>query len=111
MLKKHAKTLIIALIQFIFLALLAILVITQLVKAHDHFAAWEHFFTRYRLWFLLGHGLMYLGLYLVWPGLIRRLVNHSQHSIAKEQVQKAIQARNYLLGLFVLLEILFQVRG
>ena len=111
MLKKHAKTLIIALIQFIFLALLAILVITQLVKAHDHFAVWEHFFTHYQPWFLLGHGFMYLGLYLLWPGLIRRLVNQSGHTIAKERVQKAIQSRNYLLGLLVLLEILFQVRG
>ena len=110
MLKNYVMNFIIALAQWVILALLSFLIITQLISASSQFSTWAFFFQTHQHLFLIGHGLVYLTLYRAWPNAIGLYVKRKHLTIGKKQWQQALFARNYVVGLFIILECLFQVR-
>ena len=68
------------------------------------------FFSQFKGLFLMWHGLFYACLYLAWPKLVL-LVSHRQQVIPNPiQINRAIQARIYLVGVLLVFELLNLLR-
>src|SRR3989338_2972397 len=106
MLKKYAKTLIIALFYLVILAVIFTLIANQLIFSSEQLIGWRYFFESNRLLFLIIHTLVYLIIYLGWPKFIACLVRVRGVVVDEIILQHAIFARNYLIALLVILEIL-----
>ncbi|KTD25126.1 hypothetical protein [Legionella maceachernii] len=63
---------------------------------------WQRSLADNQLWFLILHGLFYLGLVFLWPKLIIRLQTQSKISI--EQLNLALKVRWYLLSIFLFMD-------
>ncbi|MFO9576119.1 hypothetical protein SDB61_09640 [Legionella pneumophila serogroup 1] len=103
MIKHYIRSSIIVLIQTI-LPMIALLALTPWFISGNLLTRWQSTFATIQPLFLGLHGLFYLALILLWPRLISRLQN--QHQLAPEQLNTALKARWYLLGVFVFIDTL-----
>lgn len=104
MLRKYAKYSIIILIQLMGIVTLTLCIAPYFLNHRNNLNQWHDFFDRFQGAFLVGHGLFYMALYCSWPHLI--------HFLAKRQdiPKQAMQARYYLIGTFLLFELLTLLR-
>ncbi|HAT9135666.1 TPA: hypothetical protein ACPYPV_000967 [Legionella pneumophila] len=101
--KNYIRSTIIVLIQAI-LPIIALLIITPWLinsQALDHLQ--DHLKAN-QPWFLIWHGLFYLGLFFIWPILMRKI--SQQHQLTKGQIKKISQSRWYLIITFILIDML-----
>ncbi|HAU3625192.1 TPA: hypothetical protein F7146_10295 [Legionella pneumophila] len=103
MIKHYIRSSIIVLIQTI-LPMIALLAIAPWFINGSLLFRWQSTFATTQPLFLGLHGVFYLALILLWPRLISRLQN--QHQLAPEQLNTALKARWYLLGIFVFIDAL-----
>ncbi|HFL2713413.1 TPA: hypothetical protein ACGWTM_000546 [Legionella pneumophila] len=103
MIKHYIRSTIIVLIQTILL-IIALLAIAPWFINGNLLTRWQSTFTTLQPLFLGLHGLLYLALVLLWPKLISRL--QSQQQLTTEQLNTALKARWYLLGIFVFIDVL-----
>ncbi|HAU0183196.1 TPA: hypothetical protein JBF20_03150 [Legionella pneumophila] len=103
MIKHYIRSSIIVLIQTV-LPIIALLVIAPWFINSNLLTRWQNTFTTIQPLFLVLHGVNYLFLVLLWPRLISRLQN--QHQLTAEQLSKALNARWYLLAIFVFIDAL-----
>lgn len=110
MLKKYAKYPIIVLIQgmglFIFMGLIAPLLIQHGTRLNE----WHAFVSRFYGLFFIWHGLFYIVLYCSWPSLVRFIINHQEEPSSAKQRINALKARYYLIGVCLLFELLHALR-
>lgn len=111
MLNHYIKRFIIALFHFLILALFFVLVVSQLLQSGEQVAEWRLFFQKYHWLFLLIHGVGFWVFYMAWPRLIAFYVKQKQLVVDSIRLKQAIFARHYLIGLFIVLEFLFQLRS
>ena len=110
MLKKYAKYSIIAILQLMGLVILTLL-LTPLML--DHLGSIKHgheFFNHFYWSFFIGHSVFYALLYVLWPHLISFIVNRQPEQPPQKQLSKAMHVRYYLIGAFLLIELLNLLR-
>lgn len=100
----------IALMQYVIIALISYLVVDALLNSPHKFVYWNQFFRDKKYVFLIIHGFFYVGLYLIWPRIIALHLYVKGLSVENERLNQAINARRYIIGLFVVLELIFQLR-
>ncbi|HAT9450108.1 TPA: hypothetical protein JBC47_03400 [Legionella pneumophila subsp. pneumophila] len=103
MIKHYIRSSIIVLIQTL-LPIVALLALAPWFINGNILTRWQSTFATIQPLFLGLHGVFYLALILLWPRLISRLQN--QHQLAPEQLNTALKARWYLLGIFVFIDVL-----
>ncbi|MGM9370867.1 hypothetical protein ACTAZN_01595 [Legionella pneumophila] len=103
MIKHYIRLSIIVLIQTL-LPIVALLALAPWFINGNLLTRWQSTFATIQPLFLGLHGVFYLALILLWPRLISRLQN--QHQLAPEQLNTALKARWYLLGIFVFIDAL-----
>ncbi|MFO8794468.1 hypothetical protein SDB36_12750 [Legionella pneumophila serogroup 1] len=103
MIKHYIRSSIIVLIQTL-LPIVALLALAPWFINDNILTRWQSTFATIQPLFLGLHGVFYLALILLWPRLISRLQN--QHQLAPEQLNTALKARWYLLGIFVFIDVL-----
>ncbi|HAT1845517.1 hypothetical protein [Legionella pneumophila] len=103
MIKHYIRSSIIVLIQTL-LPIVALLALAPWFINGNLLTRWQSTFATIQPLFLGLHGVFYLALILLWPRLISRLQN--QHQLAPEQLNTALKARWYLLGIFVFIDAL-----
>ena len=105
MLRKYAKYFIIAILQLMGLVILTLL-LTPLML--DHLGSIKHghaFFNHFYWSFFIGHSMFYALLYFIWPHLINFLASRQPEQPEQKQLSKAMHARYYLIGAFLLIEL------
>ena len=103
MIKHYIRSSIIVLIQTV-LPMIALLAIAPWFINSNLLTRWQSTFTTIQPLFLALHGVLYLALILLWPKLISHLQN--QHQLTAEQLRTALNARWYLLAIFVFIDAL-----
>ena len=110
MLKKYAQYSIIGIIQLAAIAILMLLIAPLLLKNTGSLNHWHEFFIHFQVLFFLSHALFYIVLYCSWPRIFQSLANRQPEPPSVKQIRVAMQARNYLIGTFLLFELLNLVR-
>lgn len=103
MIKHYIRSSIIVLIQTV-LPIIALLAIAPWFINSNLLVLWQSTFSGIQPLFLLLHGVLYLALVLLWPKLISRI--HNQHQLTAEQLSTVLNARWYLLAIFVFIDAL-----
>lgn len=111
MLKKMFRNTIITLIQGIVLVVLVNLAGNYLLDTPERAQRWQNFLNHSKHSFLMLHGLFYIALYFAWPYVVRTLFFKRIQKAEASSIEKAIQARVYLIAIFILFEILFYMRS
>ncbi|MCE0722770.1 hypothetical protein [Legionella resiliens] len=101
MIKYYIRSSIIVLIQAI-LPIIGLLMIVPWVINTNLLIRWQHTFSNIQPLFLGLHGLLYLALILLWPKLVARIQINNQ--LTSEQLNIALKARWYLLGIFLFID-------
>lgn len=109
MLKRYLKLSIVALIQLLPLAIVITVLASLLANNPGIFSRWQHFFETFKIAFLLGHAFFYLALFGLWPKLVVLVVLRMPEKPDQPRIAKAIQLRSYLIGVFLVLELLHYV--
>ena len=110
MLRKYARYSIIAIIQLTGLAIITLMIVPLMLNHASILNHGHAFLTRFHYLFLIGHSLFYIALYFLWPHLINLLANQQQEKPTPQQINKALHARYYLIGAFLLFELLNLLR-
>ena len=117
MLKKHTKQFIIALFQLTGIAILILLIATLMLNHTNNLNQWRDFFTRLHGLFFIIHGLFYIAIYCLWPYLINAIAyrqpqkpSQHNHPDLVMNIDKAMHARYYLIGAFLMFELLNLLR-
>ena len=110
MLKQYAKYSIIVIIQLTVLAIIILLIAPIMLNHASSLNRGYDFFTRFHQLFFIGHGLFYTALYFSWPPIIRFLANRQTAPPTPKHISKAMHARCYLIGAFLLFELLNLLR-
>ena len=108
MLRKHTKNLIIALFQITGIAIATLACATLMLNHTNNLNQWHGFFTRFHSVFLIIHSLFYIAIYCLWPKLVNLLAYQQQST--PNQIKKAMHARYYLIGAFLIFELLNLLR-
>lgn len=103
MIKHYIRSSIIVLIQTL-LPIVTLLALAPWLINGNLLTPWQSTFATIQPLFLCLHGVLYLALILLWPMLISRLQNQQQ--LAPKQLNTALKARWYLLGIFVFIDAL-----
>lgn len=106
MLKKFLKPFIIGAIQVLLLLILIAWFVPFLLKNTESVNQLKHLLHHYQGYFLIAHGLFYVALYYLWPSFIQHMVQKQTTPPTEGQLKKALNARLYLIGLFILFELL-----
>ncbi|KTD20018.1 hypothetical protein [Legionella israelensis] len=101
--KNYIRSSIIVLIQTI-LPIIALLIITPWFINSQTFNYLQDYLKANQPWFLIWHGLFYLGLFFIWPILIKKISQH--HQLTGSQLKKISQSRWYLIITFILIDVL-----
>lgn len=110
MLKKFLQPSIIVAIQLILLAILIVCITPFLLRNTDSLNQFREFVQHFKWALLMTHGLFYAALYYAWP-LFINLVSQKQASPPSAQQRRcALTARLYLIGAFVIFEVLHLLR-
>lgn len=107
MLKKHTRHFIIALFQTTGIAIAILACATLMLNHTSNLNQWRDFFTRCHSTFLIIHSLFYIAIYCLWPNLINLLAYQQP---TPNQIKKAMHARYYLIGAFLIIELLNVLR-
>ena len=110
MLKKHSKLFIIALFQITGIAILILACATLMLNQTGNINHWRDFFTRFHSTFVIIHSLFYIAIYCLWPYLINMLAYRQPEPPTPKQIKKAMHARYYLIGAFLIIELLNLLR-
>jgi len=110
MLRKHTKQFIIALFQLTGIAILTLVIATLMLNHTSSVNQWRDFFTRFHGLFFIIHGLFYIAIYCLWPFLINAIAYRQPQHPTTKQINKAMHARYYLIGAFLLFELLNLLR-
>ncbi|HHF0529624.1 hypothetical protein [Legionella waltersii] len=110
MLKKFLRPSIIVAIQLILLAILIICITPFLLRNTDSLNHFRQLVQHFKWALLMIHGLFYAVLYFAWPFLINLLSQKQASSPSEEQLRCALNARFYLIGAFVIFEVLNLLR-
>ena len=110
MLKKHTKQFIIALIQLTGIAILTLACATLMLNHTSSVNHWRDFFTRFHGLFFIIHSIVYIAIYCLWPCLINVIAYRQPHQPTPKQLNKAMHARYYLIGAFLMFELLNLLR-
>ena len=114
MLKKQITLSILRLMKGILLAILVALIAVilgrALLNSGHAFKDLNLFFSQFKWLFLIWHGLFYAGLYLAWPKLVLFISHRQQVKPNPIQINRAIQARIYLVGVLLVFELLNVLR-
>lgn len=101
MIKNYIRSIIIVLTQTL-LPILALLITAPWLIRSNLLEQWQKAVVNIQPWFLVLHGLFYLGLVFLWPQLVIRL--QAQNKFSNEQLNLALKARWYLLGIFLFMD-------
>lgn len=104
MLRKHTKHFIIALFQITGIAIVILACATLMLNHTSNLNHWRDSFTRFHGVFFIIHSLFYIGIYCLWPYLINLLAY--RQSPTPNQINKAMHSRYYLIGAFLIFELL-----
>ena len=107
MLRKHTKHFIIALFQITGIAIAVLACATLMLNHTSNLSHWRDFFTHFQSTFFIIHSLFYIAIYCLWPYLIN-LLAYQQPTL--NQINKAMHARYYLIGAFLIFELLNVLR-
>lgn len=110
MLRKYAKYSIIVMTQLMGLAVITLLIAPLLLHYASHLNQGNNVLTGFHPWAFIGHGLFYIALYCAWPHIIHFLVNRQPKPPLPPQINNAMHARYYLVGTFLLFELLNLLR-
>lgn len=110
MLKKFLRPSIIVAIQLILLAILIVCITPFLLRNTDSLNHFRQLVQHFKWALLMAHGLFYAVLYFAWPFLINLLSQKHASSPSEEQLRCALNARIYLIGAFVIFEVLNLLR-
>ena len=110
MLKKFLRPSIIVVIQLILLVILIAIITPFLLKNTDSLNHLRQLVQHYKWPLLMTHGLFYAALYFLWPLLINLLSQKQAMPPREEQLKFALNARLYLIGIFILFEVLNLLR-
>ena len=110
MLKKYTKYSIIGIIQLAALAILMLLIAPLLLNNTGTLNQWHEFFMRFRVLFFLSLALFYIVLYCSWPRIFKCLAKRQSEPPTANQISNVMHARNYLIGTFLLFELLNLMR-
>ena len=108
MLRKHTRHFIIALFQITGIAIVILACATLMLNHTSNLNHWREFFTRFHGVFFIIHSLFYIAIYCLWPYLINLLAYRQQPT--SNQINKAMHARYYLIGAFLIFELLNLLR-
>ncbi len=104
--KNYLRSSIIVLTQTI-LPILVLLVITPwLIRQTTSFSQWHTFLSNNHHLFLMMHIGFYIALILFWPKLVKTM---KTQATTQQQLSLAKQARWYLVGIFLLIELITQL--
>ena len=106
MLNKVIRSTIIVTIQFIVPAVLIFILAPQLLNHTHQLSSIRDFFNQHQLEFVLLHCGFYLGLFWIWPRLIRMIATSQSTNPDVTQIKSAISARWYLITIMVFFELL-----
>jgi len=104
MLRKHTKHVIIALFQITGIAIAILACSTLMLNHTSNLNQWRDFFTRFHSAFFIIHCLFYIAIYFLWPYVINLLAYRQQPT--PNQINKAMHAKYYLIGAFLIFELL-----
>lgn len=110
MLKKFLRPTIIVAAQVILLLILMTFLTPLLIKNSSSLIRFHQLLQNYKWFFLIIHGIGYMALYFFWPFLIQLIVRKQITMPDEGQLTQALNARLYLIGLFVLFELLHLLR-
>lgn len=110
MLKKYFKPSIICLIQGGLLALLIFCIAPTILGNTGALNYWHAHFQHLKVVFLLAHVIFYACIWFAWPWLIRLIASKQENPPGESQFKIAMQARYYLIGVFIIFEALSLLR-
>ena len=114
MLKKQGSSSIVRLMKWavlaLFMSVLAGILGRALLNSGHAFKDLNLFFSQFKWLFLIWHGLFYAVLYLAWPKLVLFVSHRQQVKPNPIQINRAIQARIYLVGVLLVFELLNLLR-
>ena len=110
MLRKHTKQFIIAVFQLTGIAILTLAIAILMLNHTSSLNNWRDFFTRFHSAFFIIHSIFYIAIYCLWPYLISAIAYRQPEPPAHKQLNKAMHARYYLIGAFLMFELLNQLR-
>ena len=110
MLRKHTKHFIIALFQITGIAMAILTCATLMLNHASNVNQWRDFFTHFQSTFFIIHSLFYIAIYCLWPYLINVLAYRQPQQPTHKQINKAMHARYYLIGAFLMIELLNLLR-
>ena len=110
MLKKFLRPSIIVAIQLILLAILIACITPFLLRNTDSLNQFRQLVQHFKWALLMTHALFYAVLYFAWPFLINLLSQKQASPPGEEQRRCALNARLYLIGTFVIFEVLNLLR-
>ena len=106
MIKKYVRRSIIAIMQWGLLLVLALLLATLMLHHTNQINNGRDFLQSHHAFFLIVHMLFYIALFIAWPRMIRLLAKYQTELPTLAQMKKALHARYYLIGAFLLIELL-----
>ena len=110
MLKKFLRPSIIVVIQVILLAILIACITPFLLRNTDSLNQFRQLIQHLKWALLITHGLFYAALYFAWPLLINLLCQKQGSPPGEGQRRAALNARLYIIGTFVIFELLNLLR-
>jgi hypothetical protein len=110
MLRQSIQRSIIATIQLTGLAVLALVLAMTMLHHTDHLNHWHDFFVHFHRLFFMVHVVFYIALFKLWPHAICLMAHRQQTIPSSKQIKAATNARFYLLGIFLLIELLNGLR-
>ena len=114
MLKKQMTSSIVRLMKWtllaFFVSVIAVILGHFLLDNGHAFKDVNLFFSQFKWLFLIWHGLFYAVLYLAWPKMVLFVSHRQQVKPNPIQINRAIQARIYLVGVLLVFELLNVLR-
>lgn len=105
MLKKYTKQFIISILQLTGIAIATLLIASLMLNHTSGLSHWRNFFIHFHSMFLIIHSLLYIAIYCLWPYLINVITYRQPVPPTTKQLNKAMHARYYLIGAFLIFEL------
>ena len=102
MTKNYIRSSIIVLIQCILPIVVVLIVSPWLIHQSTQLTNWQTFFNQNHTLFLVAHIVFYIALISLWPRLVSTLKSDETN---QQQLHIAMQARWYLLAIFLCIEL------
>lgn len=110
MLRTHTKQFIIVLFQLTGIAIMTLVIAILMLKHTSSLNNWRDFFARFHSAFFIIHSMFYIVIYCLWPYLISAIAYRQSEPPTHKQINKAMHARYYLIGTFLIFELLSLLR-